>query len=112
MSLLSPFIIHSDVPFILYLGKPQPAVPSRERSPVGLCSWLLALKVFANFPPGPSPSWENGANVIWLTPLPVPGSGAGGLSHGQSWCTCMLRQLGGRRQCFRFAVLAWRRIEA
>src|SRR5260370_25661185 len=35
--------------------------------------------------PGPSPSWEDGANVIWLAPLPVPGSGAGELSHGQIW---------------------------
>src|SRR5271166_3959738 len=64
-------------------SKPQPAVPSCQRRPVGLCSWLLALKGFANFPPGPSPSWEDGANVR-LTPLPVPGSGVGGLSHGQS----------------------------
>ena len=48
-------------------------------------SWLLALKVLDNFPPGPSPSWENGAIVSWLTPLPIPGSGAGGLAHGQIW---------------------------
>jgi transcriptional regulator with XRE-family HTH domain len=60
-------------------------LPSCQRRPVGLCSWLLALKVFANFPPGPSPSWENGANVIWFTPLPVPGNRAGGLAHGQIW---------------------------
>ncbi len=57
----------------------------RQRRPVSLCAWLLARKVFANFPPGPSPSWENGAVVIWLTPLPVPGSEAGGLWHGQIW---------------------------
>ena len=62
--------------------------------------------------PGPSPSWENGANVIWLTPLPVPGSGAEGLSHGQSWLHLVAGQLGGRGQCFHFAVLAWRRVEA
>jgi len=66
-------------------SKPQPAVPSRQRRPVGLCSWLHALKVFANFPPGPPPYWENGANLIWLAPLPVPGKRAGPLAPEQIW---------------------------
>src|SRR5713226_4746240 len=33
----------------------QQSMTSRQRRQVGLCSWLLALKVLANFPPGPSP---------------------------------------------------------
>ena len=67
---------------------------SRARLPLGGCRaanvvqsvcthGFLPLKFSPTFHPAPLPSWENGANVIWLTPLPVPGSGAEGLSHGQ-----------------------------
>ena len=44
---------------------------------------FLPLEFSPNFHPAPLPSWENGANVIWITPLPVLSGGAGGLSHGQ-----------------------------
>src|SRR5439155_24146647 len=86
---------------------PQPAVPSRQ------CSGLLPLKFSPTSHPAPLPSWDNGANVIWLTPVPFPGSGTGGVSARANLAApgCS-GQLVGRRQCFRLAVLAWRRGEA